>query len=622
MDVPVFNIGGNDYNVKDTEARKKIDDLKSDFNYTVSDNIEREIKNTLVYNAGHIRANSGSGGTYRTLSVDITSYLTAGKTYSILFGGVVGNLDDSFASIEGYTNESRVYQNMVSQKNTPIFFFYDSSYDTVYIVLRLNLSTSIGANVNVDYYNINVFEEYPIVFNESYLSEVASKEEISTSAKYNYCKGIMYDGLHSTVHTCTVYDPDAATPFFPQKYLKWVCLSAISGLVGLSQIVPPQLSGKQFSYDFWVKDITNMGIRLWLIKSGGSAVYFDTFSQSGVYVGRVWNKSGNILSIDKQVGEWYHFTLTNADTDITQIIIGTNSAQSGGYFYVSLARLVEGASYWYIDYPSAYSSDDATPNIITGNGTNVDITCGKLKFQVRHIIDDSINVNCWRLYYGYALKDGVQYTLWGASDADGVVMLNGEEDFLGGYHGDEITDGITLLIDGVVTDIASTIQSTNFENVDIFVSSKLYHDSDSPQAGVQCFTREKHIHFEKDKLQLLNVWKATDAVNVITAFVGMFSVNKVTGNTNNFITGYTTDVDAQLKNDSTPTTYNENLHSATFITKGGTIKVSDYGCFGGSYAAQVMHYSDSNRLKFYANNVPGQINSGAVFAGGYILEAE
>ena len=259
---------------------------------------------------------------------------------------------------------------------------------------------------------------------------------------------------------------------------------------------------------------------------------------------------------------------------------------------------------------------------IIGDGSTVDITCEKLKVQIKHIVDGTKNLNCWRIYSGSIIDNGVAYAMWGVSDADGVIKLANETDFIGGYHGDEITTDVTLLIDGEEVNIAQAIASRSFRNVDLFVTSKLYHDGSTSPSDTDCFVREKHIHLEKNKLQLLNVWTATEGVNVITGFVGMFSVDQTSGSVANFITGYTTNVGASLLGDTDETSYDENLHDATFYLKKGIIEVKDYGCFNGNYMGQVMYYSDSHRLKVYLDNAAGSMQIGDTFGGGYILEVK
>ena len=765
-----------------------------------ADQIKLLTENECIWSELFNTVNSGSGGTYRTKYIDVTRYLKTNNSYSFVFGVVSGNLDSVFASIEGHKNGTKVFQQLVDKHYYPYKFEFLDTYDTVYIVLRPNMETAIDPNVNVAYFNINIFSGYPLdlnfnlyEFNRDYLEKINKAE-----SNYDYASNVEYRDTLSSASRYVDQGKSENTPFFPNNYGKFEATSAISGLTGVSMNIPNTLTGKPFTFDFWVSELTNMGFRVWL-NSGDTNIFLPNITNESLVVGRKWTEQGNVLSIDYKynnwyhiklyvpiitpvkifigtnnaqengyfylskarvvvgdsvwwnnyastepcydseyknkfstkinytaksdyedvsgsnynytiesttqdmpfypipygrflatqnisglvgvgttipadvsgksftydfwvsrvrnmyfrvwimhsngssyfpnlnestlrigntysvdgntliidniIGDWYHINVKVNELTATKIVIGTNNAQANGFFYLSRARLVLGDSYWWVNY----SESTTGTNKLYLRSTQLELHCGKLRFQIRHITDNTINVDCWRLFYGWLYDGKKQYTLWNASDADGVIMLSGESDFIGGYHGDELTTNIVLLVDGQPVTMGQSV-NLNFETVDLFITSDLYHSSESEFSG-KCFKRCKHLHFENNKMEVNNVWEATENVNVITAFVGMFSIDKAPGGIDNFINGYTVNSDWALKNDSTSSQYNENLTEAYFYTIGGNIKMKIVGCYGGNYQGQVLYYNNGARLKFYGNNIPGNVETGGKFAGGYILEA-
>lgn len=131
---------------------------------------------------------------------------------------------------------------------------------------------------------------------------------------------------------------------------------------------------------------------------------------------------------------------------------------------------------------------------VTVSENEISITLEKTKYYLRHVVSSVTNVDCWRIYKGSLIDNGVEYVMWEGSDADGVIKLVGEEDFLGGFHGDEITKSVKCIIDGKEVDI-STPSEFHCKSFQLYCDSDIYHCNTSADASRICFERTKSLRF-------------------------------------------------------------------------------------------------------------------------------
>lgn len=131
-------------------------------------------------------------------------------------------------------------------------------------------------------------------------------------------------------------------------------------------------------------------------------------------------------------------------------------------------------------------------------GGNVYIDMGKASYQIQHVVNVGININTWRLYRG-VINGNSPLTMWENSDAEGVVRLVDEADYIGGFHGDEQYQSAVLFVDGIEHNLANALSTTQFKCVDLFVYSKVYHaNTVTPTDSALAFYRYKHLHFAGD----------------------------------------------------------------------------------------------------------------------------
>ena len=152
----------------------------------------------------------------------------------------------------------------------------------------------------------------------------------------------------------------------------------------------------------------------------------------------------------------------------------------------------------------------------------------------------------WRTNTGY-LKDsnGEFKPLWDDSDSDGVVKIAGEDDFIGGYHGDETFTSFKLFIDGVEYAENSEFTDKVFSELVMLCESNVYHCNTSATPDAVAFKRNKIITVNKDGYSVSNYWVAQEALTINAAYMGMLSVYRYAdvGHTNYLINGYHTNKD-------------------------------------------------------------------------------
>lgn len=262
------------------------------------------------------------------------------------------------------------------------------------------------------------------------------------------------------------------------------------------------------------------------------------------------------------------------------------------------------------------------PLSVWGTSYQVFIQSQKMKIELRKITDANINVEVWRIYTGWIVADdGTTVGLWQSSDADGVIKVNGEDDFLGGIHGDEIMSAVHLLIDGVEQTLGTVFTAIDANTVDLYVESDIYHCNTSDSADRVCFKRSKHIQFKDNEYTVSNTYVAQEAVNLITAFLGMLSID-LQKNGTTLINGYSSNVNESFTLPTVQTASNPALESAKYLLPYGTVEINAYNMDRRSYVGSVNYYSSGTpRSKVYFNDINNMTSfaSGDTLRGGYKL---
>lgn len=282
-----------------------------------------------------------------------------------------------------------------------------------------------------------------------------------------------------------------------------------------------------------------------------------------------------------------------------------------------------------------FSTEDAYP-ILTGlegntysttkTATSLTVTIGRLKIVVNKYNDSSIRaVDLWRTNDAYILADDGSYKrLWYNSDSDGVVKIVGEDDFIGGYHGDETQTAFHLLIDGVEYAESSTFTDLAFSEIMLLCESNVYHCNTSESANTIVFKRSKIIQFNHDGYTVKNNWVAQENVTLTKSYMGMLSVERYTDNsyTDVLLNGYSDNHDYKYKSNITPTGGQPDMTEVIFNTIYGDVGIVIGGVISpGAYYGNVTNYNSSydKRLKAYLATIDS--NSGVSVSSGSVIKA-
>lgn len=247
--------------------------------------------------------------------------------------------------------------------------------------------------------------------------------------------------------------------------------------------------------------------------------------------------------------------------------------------------------------------ETAESGTYTKTANELQITTNKARYVFKRITNNSINVDTWRLYSGELKRiNGTLFEMWSGSDSEGVVQISGEDDFIGGYHGDEIMTNIRIFADGV--DITGESSKTDkFDVISIYVESDVYHCNTSDLASTVAFKRNKWLKFEREKVRIGNEWTAQSALSIASAPLALFQCyykeNEV-----EVATDYMANSDYKLYQMSTPATHTPNSKDSTEFTletKINPIRFKSIKTNGANPMGVVAYtfISAQNRVKFY-----------------------
>lgn len=141
----------------------------------------------------------------------------------------------------------------------------------------------------------------------------------------------------------------------------------------------------------------------------------------------------------------------------------------------------------------------------------------------------SKNLDIWRIM-DISILDGSftqLYTLCNAYDADGVVKISGQADYIGGYHGYETMDSMTLLIDGKAKDTTNDFTTLDAQSAKIIVKSTVYNNGTTTKA----FDKFKVLTFTTSGLDIYSKYVATASTRIDVGRLTLLSIEKTSGST-------------------------------------------------------------------------------------------
>lgn len=262
------------------------------------------------------------------------------------------------------------------------------------------------------------------------------------------------------------------------------------------------------------------------------------------------------------------------------------------------------------DYDSKYSGT------VSFNDNLLDIKMKNAHYEFKKITNSSINVDTWRLYKGDIIKqNGLLFNMWTDSDAEGVVQINGEADFIGGYHGDEKFNKINVFVDGNEIDMNNPLNETKFKVLSIYVESDVYHCNTSELHDVIAFKRNKYLKFESDSVTIGNEWTAQSNLNIVSAPLALFQTFNYDSD-ELVTTNYMVDTDYKLYDIATPNVHPTNspkMNKFKIENKYGSISFNSIKTSGQKPMGVVAYnfFESQKRIKLYYYTIYGNTDISA-----------
>ena len=245
--------------------------------------------------------------------------------------------------------------------------------------------------------------------------------------------------------------------------------------------------------------------------------------------------------------------------------------------------------------------------IVKVDSTSYKIYFGEYIANLKHVDDDTINAHLWNIT---SIYKGTDVVVPSGTDIIGPILENGEADFMGGVHGDEINTSFAIYADGAAYDMSSTVF---FESLDICMVSTMQRVSTKDNV----FMRTVNIRITGNEMTISSQYKTlVDNITVKRATNGGLMAVR-----NNILNGIYMN---NYFSDTAPTQAISNISKentiAKFFTSLGTITVEnltghDKAAYRGYWA--VFTNENPMRTKSYFDVVSSNtvFNTGDLITG-------
>lgn len=150
---------------------------------------------------------------------------------------------------------------------------------------------------------------------------------------------------------------------------------------------------------------------------------------------------------------------------------------------------------------------------------------GFIRYEYRLHTDEAINLRTWRLgridLCDSALNVSDTISTAGA-DNEGVLRLDGEDDYIGGVHGDEQYTGFYVFVDGEEYTIQSLPDNMPCEEIRFVVKSNISHCNTTDI----CIEKVKQTTFDSTGVHVNNRWTCLEDLDIYHVRAILLSVNK------------------------------------------------------------------------------------------------
>lgn len=270
--------------------------------------------------------------------------------------------------------------------------------------------------------------------------------------------------------------------------------------------------------------------------------------------------------------------------------------------------------------------------IKTGNKLDIYVPSKKNQNYIhyRYELDNRPSINLYQ--YRVTLTEIVDnelntlYHMISDTEWEGVVKEEGASDFLGGFHGDETNEWITLHIDGIEYDI----KGVDF-NMEVSKSIKIVNKSIINSCNntiLKLFDRWKISEWTLDEYTIINDWRALENVTLTHGYFTLFSMPRTTNNSEEFVTYGRYDDKYITQNVNSDATQGSCLYPSALARTGefwGSKMYAKCKCesdlYGKYSSLMIADRGQNNIFKFYYNLVnKATINKGEILKAKSIYE--
>jgi len=222
----------------------------------------------------------------------------------------------------------------------------------------------------------------------------------------------------------------------------------------------------------------------------------------------------------------------------------------------------------------------------------------KCKYTLKRITDASSNLDTWRLYKGELKINGEWDTLWENSDAEGVVNIDNDSDFLGGYHGNEVLSSFSILIDNVALDTTAST-SGYCTSVMLYQTSTIYRLDQTTEA----FTRYKRIRIVGNNYDVQQSWHSLINCTITRGVFCLLQAMKPN------MLGWNTDINSRwLSTYVASGVLDRKTRIGNFYFNDNKMLslIAEVGYDNEYYRPYMQNFTNQNRLKFYFDMFNGK----------------
>lgn len=327
-------------------------------------------------------------------------------------GGVLLVISDSNEAVEN--KNERIYQMLISHTSHNIMIRNIEDYENN---VWGEWSAAIGGGNN------NSTEETTqiiTVSDEDYLTiDIENRNNLFDG---NYISGFKIDENMSLVRTDDTWNSLIELPVKSNTNYK----------IALSQVIKEYDEASDSAK--WLFKIIGASIEDNNIKQAGRLEYLLAAAAEPIYNGETQEELKNII----------------------EFTTGENN-----YCYIQISRCQS-------IIVNIQETDNTEYSLETDYG-NINIAQGRVSYNIANKIDSLINLNTWRLY-SQSIDD---CKLWEGTNQEGSLRLANEENYLGGFAGNEVMNNLKLLVDGRETPINDLNLLRNCKNITFIEKSNI-----------------------------------------------------------------------------------------------------------------------------------------------------